>query len=179
MAVPVLVISGLPGAGKTSVGQALSEHLGLPLLSLDSVKEGIVDHVGVPDRLAVRSAAREVVARIVESCPRGCLVDIWVNPLHDTNEVPDRLARIDDVRFLEVVCRVSGELAVQRYAQRHRHPAHVPADEDSFARIREAAPHVGPIGLGPAYDLDTAADTDLPGLLAWLAVHGVHPLPTV
>lgn len=174
MAVPVVVISGLPGSGKTTVGRALSEAVNLPLLSIDAVKEAIADHLDGADRFAMRAAAREVVARLVETCPRGCLVDIWVNPLRDNDDVRALLRGIDaEIEVFEVVCRVPVETAVARYAGRDRHRAHLPADENSFERIREAAPHIESIGLGPTYDLDTSQSLDIDDLLDWLRRHEV------
>jgi hypothetical protein len=72
---PVIVVTGLPGSGKTTLARQLSASLGLPLLSLDSVKEALVDHVDCDDRIAIRAAARNVIARIVPDCPRGCIMD--------------------------------------------------------------------------------------------------------
>jgi glucokinase len=180
MTAPVIVVSGLPASGKTTLARRLSAVLKLPLLSLDTVKEAIVDEVAVEDRFAVRAAAREVVARLVEDSPAGCLVDIWVNPVRDTSDVADRLAAIEGVRYLELVCRVPTELAVERYAGRARHPAHLDAgDGDALARIREAGPRIGPLGLGPARDVDTSgqsdAETEVAGVLDWLARHEVRP----
>lgn len=173
MVVPVVVISGLPGSGKSTVGRAVSEAVGLPLLSVDTVKEAIADHLDDPDRLAIRAAARAVVARLAETCPLGCLVDIWINPLRDVENVTALLTTVTGVRLLEVVCRIPPEVAVDRYAARDRHTTHLPPDQGSFARIREAAPHVAPLGLGPAYDLDTAGSLDVTELLRWLDGHGV------
>ena len=164
MTAPVIVVSGLPASGKTTLARRLSAVLRLPLLSLDTIKEAIVDEITVEDRFAVRSAAREIVARLVQDSPAGCLVDIWVNPVRDTRDVADRLGAIAGVRYLEVVCRVPTEQAVERYAVRTRHPAHLAAgDDDALARIREAGPKIGSLGLGPAYDVDTSDESDARG----------------
>ncbi|MDQ3095655.1 MAG: ATP-binding protein [Actinomycetota bacterium] len=165
---PVIVVTGLPGSGKTTLGRQLSASLGLPLLSLDSVKEAIVDRLDVADRFAVRAAAREVLARIIPDCPHGCLIDIWVNPVRDHGEVRDALRGLGEARFAEIVCTVPAELAIERYADRPRHQAHLPADQGTIDRIREAAPMIGPLGLGPARAVDTSQEVDLESLVAWL-----------
>jgi len=137
MTAPVIVVSGLPASGKTTLARRLSAALRLPLFSLDTIKEAIVDEITVEDRFAVRSAAREIVARLVQDSPAGCLVDIWVNPVRDTCDVTERLGGIAGARYLEVVCRVPTEQTVERYADRTRHPAHLAAgDDDALARVR-------------------------------------------
>uniref|UniRef100_UPI002FCA74F6 hypothetical protein n=1 Tax=Aeromicrobium sp. TaxID=1871063 RepID=UPI002FCA74F6 len=106
---PIVVVTGLPGAGKSSLAGRLRDALGLALFSLDTLKEAVVDGLGpaVPeDRFAVRLAAREAVVRLVRDNPRGCLVDIWINPVRDDSGFADALRGIDGARFAEVVCRV-------------------------------------------------------------------------
>jgi glucokinase len=179
---PVIVVSGLPASGKSTLARGLSGVLGLPLLSLDTIKEAIVDEVDIEDRFAVRAASREVLARLVEACPAGCLVDIWINPVRDTRDVTARFAAIAGARFLELVCRVPADVAVERYTGRARHRAHLPAgDDDALARITEAAPSIGPLGLGPAYDVDTSGvtpvDDTVTDVLAWLGTQGVRSSP--
>src|SRR5437762_2532008 len=50
-AVPLLVVvTGAPGSGKTTVARALAAELKLPLLAKDDVKEPLFDTLGVGDR---------------------------------------------------------------------------------------------------------------------------------
>jgi chloramphenicol 3-O-phosphotransferase len=178
---PIVVVSGLPAAGKSTLAARLRDELGLPLLSLDTVKEAIVDGMGadVPaDRFVVRRAARDIVVALAAANPQGCLIDIWINPGRDESGFADGLRAIEDARFVEVLCRVPVEIALERYAGRHRHPAHLPMDDATRRRIEDAAPLIGPLGLGPHIDVDTVvpvAGERWETLVSWLVGHGfVH-----
>ena len=94
--------------------------------------------------------------------------------MRDVDEVRALVCGIPvDIDLLEVVCRVPAEVALERYAGRVRHAAHLPADEGTIRRIQGAAPHVAPLGLGPAYDLDPTGAIDVTGAVEWLHGHGV------
>ena len=174
----IVVVTGLPAAGKSTLAEQLRDGLGLPLLSLDTVKEAVVDGLGdaaPEDRFPVRQAARDVVVRLAEANPRGSVIDVWVNPKVDNSRFTDNLRSLPGRRFAEVVCRVPADVAIHRYASRARHPAHLPMDEVTRQRILEAAPLVGPLGLGAHVDVDTTtpvAGERLADLLAWLVDHG-------
>jgi adenylate kinase family enzyme len=60
----VVLVTGTPGAGKTTVSRALSKALTLPLLSKDAIKESLFDVLGVRDRewsLQLGAAANNVL----------------------------------------------------------------------------------------------------------------------
>ncbi len=177
---PIVVVSGLPGAGKSSLAAQLRDALGLALVSLDSLKEAVVDGLGPDapqDRFAIRLAAREATVRLAEDNPRGCVIDIWINPVRDDSGFADAMREIDGAHFVEVVCRVPVEVALERYTQRRRHPAHLPMDDGTRDRVLEAAPRIGPLGLGPHLDVDTSVPVDderLADVVDWLVGQGVR-----
>jgi hypothetical protein len=114
------------------------------------------------------------VVALAAANPQGCLIDIWINPGRDESGFADGLRAIEDARVVEVVCRVPVEIALERYAGRHRHPAHLPLDDATRQRVEDAAPLVGPLGLGPHIDVDTTnpvAGDRLQTLVSWLAGH--------
>lgn len=75
-----MLVSGPPGAGESTVAQALSGHLGLPVLSMDLIKAGvafsIAGHLGVPDTSIIEMGgpagqrAFEATYELVEVCLR-------------------------------------------------------------------------------------------------------------
>ena len=46
----LVIINGLPETGKTTITKPLSDTLGFPLISKDTVKEFVFDTIGVGDR---------------------------------------------------------------------------------------------------------------------------------
>ena len=150
-----MVVSGLPGSGKSTLAAQLRDDLALPLLSLDTVKEAVVDGLASDapaDRFAVRRAAATVLVQLAAANPRGAVVDVWIDPHRDASGFCAALKEIPGARFVEVVCRVPADVAVDRYARRRRHPAHLPMDADTEQRIRAAAPVVPPGRLNERSD---------------------------
>jgi len=46
MAQVAIIVNGMPGSGKSTIGTALAEVLGCPFLSKDRIKEPLADVVG-------------------------------------------------------------------------------------------------------------------------------------
>lgn len=166
----VVLVTGVPASGKSSIAGPLAEALELPLLSKDVVKEALFDVLGIRDRewaLRLGAASAEVLWSLIPRCPRGAVVDIWIDPRRDVETARAGLGR-SGARIMEVLCDCPGELAVRRYADRVRHPGHQPPDESILGRIRESARIIEPIGLGPALRVDTSSPVDVGAILAWL-----------
>ena len=75
----VVLVTGIPGAGTTTVSRALSKALMLPLLSKDAIKESLFDELGVKDRewsLQLGAAANRAVWSLLCHCPAGAIVDM-------------------------------------------------------------------------------------------------------
>jgi predicted kinase len=160
-----VVVTGVPGSGKTTLGRALAQALEAPFLALDAIKERLYESsggalLGVDLRLA---AERELSARL--SAYEGrVVVDIWIQPGRDTARVAAWLTASAS-RVVEVLCRVPAEVAVDRYRRRVRFGPHGPADEETLQRIRDATAACIPLGLGPCIEVDTSAPVAMGPLL--------------
>ena len=167
----VVLVTGIPGAGKTTVSRALSKALALPLLSKDAIKESLFDELGVKDRewsQQLGAAANRVMWSLLADCPAGAIVDLWLDPIRDVGLGQQGLAQADVQTACEIICECSAELAVQRYAGRARHPGHLPPDETTLQRIRDSSTLMTPLGIGPTKRIDTTGSVDIPDLVEWL-----------
>ena len=121
----IILVTGLPAAGKTTVSQALSEALTLPLLSKDAIKESLFDVLGVRDRewsLQLGAAANSVLWALLSHCPKGAIVDIWLDPIRDVGLSQQGLARAGVKAAFEVICDCPAELACPALCQSNPPP---------------------------------------------------------
>ncbi len=152
----LIVVSGAPGTGKSTVAGALSAYLGWPLLSLDPVKEALADVLGTGDEEwsnRVGDAAAEVVFRLSSQFPDAIAEGWWRGARRER-------ALREFAGAVEVFCHCQPRLVGDRMRARvgtGRHPIHRDVINPSMLdRAVAIAPTVTPLGLGAALvDIDT------------------------
>ncbi|MFD8704824.1 AAA family ATPase [Kitasatospora sp. NPDC059648] len=112
----LIVVSGGPGSGKTTLAHALADAVGCPAVCRDEVKEGLL-HAGTrcpaPDE-AVRDAFFEVLGVLVRAGVSVVAEAAYQDRLWRPGLEP--LAARTDVRVVH--CRVAPVLARRRIAER-------------------------------------------------------------
>jgi predicted kinase len=152
---PLVVVTGAPGAGKSTLAAALAERLGLFPLSLDAIKEELAADAPDTPRDWLRWDGEQELVRRLRAVDGEAVVDIWVAPRRDVERVGELLQPWWD-RLVEVRCQVPPDVAVARYTARVRGWPHLPADAETLDRIRDAAEHPEALGAPWTVVVDTS-----------------------
>jgi predicted kinase len=176
----VLIITGAPASGKSTLGPRLASALGLPYLSKDLFKESLFETLGVADRawsqrLGVASIQLlfKSTAALLEA-GQSLAVESNFQTRLSTPEFQGFAERFG-CRFIQVVCTASGPTLVERFERRvvsgERHPGH--ADAETLAEWRTAllAQHWEALDLpGPVLTVNTEGTVDVEALVGRLRV---------
>jgi shikimate kinase len=161
-----VVVSGLPGSGKTTVAQALASLLKLPLFDKDTILEQLFETKGVGDAVWRRQLSREsdvLVRSVVPSSGGAVVTSFWhVEGMPaDSGTSTDWLTTLSRT-LVNVHCECPVELAATRFAQRRRHPGHLDSTR-SFAEVFasiQALPVPGYLSVGERVVIDTTTTVD-------------------
>jgi predicted kinase len=129
----VLIVSGPPCAGKTTLARRLAADLRLPLICKDTIKETLFEALGTPDRAGSRrlgGASMEVLYTFVEAqltAAKSCVAEANFDPAFGT-PVFSRLARRYSHTLIQVNCVADPAVLAERFRRRslsgERHPGH-------------------------------------------------------
>ncbi len=164
----LVVVTGAPAAGKTTIARELGTRLRLPLVAKDTIKEALFDGLGTGDldwSRRLGEATYLVMLEIVtDSVATGAGLVLEANFVRG-GEVEACLAALP-ARFVQVHCSAPLEVSLERYASRERHPGHV--DDERLETLREAVEsgRHEPLGLpGETMRVDTSSPVDVGALV--------------
>ncbi len=129
----VILITGYPATGKTTLAHYLAQELSLPLLWRDGIKEKLADTLGWSTEewsLKLGAATWELLYHLVESLLRANVTHIVESNFTPTYATPrwQQLMAHYPLRIIQVRCEADPLIIAQRHQARHehgeRHPIH-------------------------------------------------------
>lgn len=136
-----VVVSGLPGSGKSTLGHELAPRLGLALLDKDDFLEGLLDgHAAVDAQLrhALSRQSDRDFQRAAEASSGAVLVSFWRREdLSSTSGTPTDWLGLPNV--VEMHCACSPTVAATRFVARQRHTGHGDARRSADELARQFA----------------------------------------
>ena len=172
----LIIVTGLPCTGKTTLARRIADDFSLPLLTKDPIKERIFDGLRWSDREWSRQVSATTHALLFDLVEE--LLRAGVSHLVESNFDPlQALPHFLDIRQqcpfqpLQIVCVTQGEVLFERYLRRsesgQRHPGHV--DTTTYDEFRETLlqGEYEPLPLpGPVLTVDTTVFSriDYPGI---------------
>jgi len=155
-----VVVSGIPGSGKTTLAHQLAPHLALPVVDKDDFLERLLTtNVHGIDRRRLSRESDRLFQQAARDAGRAILVSFWhVNGMQaDSGTAVGWLAEAGVVAHVHCVCEPA--IAVQRFVARRRHSGHNDAAR-STAQLRSEFQRLidlGPPALGSPILVDTTA----------------------
>ena len=166
-----VVVSGLPGSGKSHLTQKLAPLLELAVVDKDDILERLFDAKGIGDAAWRRTLSREsdlIFRRQAESSTGALLVSHWHLPgmPRDSGTPTDWPAQLSS-RIVNLHCECPVELAAARFRQRKRHPGHLDGAKppaELLTDLRQLA-ELQLLSIGMRVYVDTSAEINLDDLV--------------
>lgn len=157
----LILITGLPATGKSSLAAALAERLELPQYGKDQFKEILFDTLGIGDRPWSRRlgvASIVLLFQVVEAelmAKKSCIVESNFSPELDTPRVLALCAKYA-VQVVQVVCHTESAVLLERFRARPRHPGHLDHIVAAELEAQLLGGHSAPLAVdGLVIDVDT------------------------
>lgn len=173
MVVPMLhrivLISGPPASGKTTLARPLAEALECALLSKDDLKESLFNSMNGPPgdldfshRLSL--AAMDLLWALAPHCPSVMLeANFRTQSPHEREQVALLLNRFGG-NMVEIHCRIPIDEAARRFAERSRTERHHPAHALQEMSVGQLAEYAAPFAMNSVIEVDTAKPVDIAAL---------------
>jgi predicted kinase/predicted nucleotidyltransferase len=128
----LIIVTGAPATGKTTLAAALGSHLGMPVLSKDLIKETLLESVesgSLQESQRLGHAAFKVLYAVAQELLDAGVSVILEAPFKRGVGEPELRSLVKGRIAAVIVCTASPELVVNRFRERatgsERHPGHM------------------------------------------------------
>jgi cytidylate kinase len=163
----IVVLSGLPGSGKTTLGRELADRLGFTFIDKDDILEALLSEHASFDLALRQRLSRESDAIFRDralAAGNAVLCSFW-RPRGSgaaAGTPSDWLPELSE-GIVEIHCRCDVDTAVRRFLGRQRHPGHLDSSRseaalrEQFASLRDA----WPLRVGKLVEVETTGGADV------------------
>jgi predicted kinase len=163
----IVIVSGPPASGKTTIAGPLAAELGFVLIAKDRIKETLHDALGLGADVDLAwsrrlgAAAMDLLWALAADAPAAVLeANFWAGDARHEARV-----RALGAVPVEVHCQCPVDECMRRYAERTpaRHPVHIDSARNAAEGYARSA---RPAGLGPVITVDTTQPVDVAAVAA-------------
>jgi predicted kinase len=163
----LILITGLPGTGKSTLARELALHFGVPLICKDTIKEPLLDGIGAADRAESRRLS-DASFTVMFSLARDNLhagVDLILEGnfrpgQHETELLAAIRPVIESVHVTQVLCRASDPVRIARLTARAADPSRHAGHRDADLAVDQSPPPVDFLALpGDRFVFDSDAES--------------------
>ena len=168
---PFVLVSGLPGSGKTTLARRLAPALNLPLIDKDDILDRLFESKGIGDAVWRRTLSREsdVILQHEATISDGAvLASFWRLPgMPSDSGTPTDWLQALSINLVNVHCACDAEIAASRFLQRRRHSGHLDGESSydevlaSFRRLTGLAS----LDIARRIDVDMSQEPKLDGVV--------------
>jgi predicted kinase len=172
---PLIIVNGLPGSGKTTLATQLAADFSLPLFRKDAIKETLADaltaihpreETSIEWSQQLGLAAAACLWRLLSDAGGNAIIESpWLAHLRPI--VAKELHELGILSHDEIWCDVPVALARQRFENRalDRHWIHSESSGSTDADWEMWARNAEPLGLGTVHHVDTTQPADIKCLI--------------
>lgn len=162
----LVVVTGMPSSGKTTIAESLAERLRLPLVAKDELKESLFESFGTGD-VAWSARLGDAAYDLIFDLAATMLSD-GVSLIVEGNFFVGQATRFTSLphhRLVQIHCAAPLAVLLERYAARKRHPGHHDDEKIDELPARYASDEHAPLNVaGEIVRLDTAGPVDIDAL---------------
>jgi len=129
----LIIVSGPPSSGKTTLAKSIAQKFNLPLITKDNLKEILFDTIGWKDRewsKKVGSASFAIMHYFLDSLMatgQSIIIEGNFKTEFESQHLKPRLIKFN-YKAIQIMCQCDGKILFDRFKQRsesgERHPGH-------------------------------------------------------